>query len=423
MKNLLKANALILFCALILFAGCAADSPVISNSDNISRDVIKAQFAPPPETQRELKQKEKLRPLAGGGGGGPDFEISDFQIRSSRISTPHLESWLWGDSATFTYDPNGLSEEILFRVRIRNITSDDFGGTILITVYPTTSPGPSPVGYTTPYVTIPAGLLSEYFTVDLRQLEQIERGRLSSGTHKFKAKIKYYDGADWETVYSVNQVTLILNRAHPSGRAIPRQTFHLTSETTLTGSVERDGTVGDNLEASSSGPTRGFISFNLSPVYEKIEEWRNNDWNGFEVKEASLEIEQNGISVDLTEDPLCTVDTEGNWLPCDRTSADKLRQGHEKLGGILLDLLDYGDTLTSSDYDGTMMTNLHTFQSACAHHTFNTEPYVRFQLTNNSRKIQFRLRLLNEGRRVNDDPVTAWFTVPCSLTFTIQAKE
>jgi hypothetical protein len=358
-----------------------------------------------PEVGREIAQKEKLKPLEGGGPEGeegeekPDLRITELSIYS--VPIPRDDggySMSWGPTATYIFNGGRLHEDIIFHVRVTNYGQGNFCGAIAITVYSITSPGPSPVGFITSVVTF-SQLEGDAFDVVLHQSEQIAQGTLSPGRYEFMAKIKYFDGFEWETATSSNRVTLILTRPHPVVQAIPKA-LTMTSEPNLTGTVLSDieyASLGielvetENIEAGGGGYSRhGFISFDLSPLREKLEQWRSQGGRTFEIKSATLTLDEYYCPGSLSY-----------------------------RGGILFDWLDYGTVLDPGDYMGPMYSNLYTFPSAPGIHTIeNLNTYVQYQLfVRNANRIQFRLRLLNE-----DNSRCVGFRKPCQLMVDIEPK-
>jgi hypothetical protein len=348
-----------------------------------------------PEVGREIAQKEKLKTLDGegpeGGGGEekPDLLISDLFIYG--VPIPRDDggySMSWGYAATYIFNGGEEQEDIKFRVPVLNRGSRDFCGAIAITVYSITSPGPSPVGIITPVVTIPQ-LEGYFFDVILHQSEQIAQGKLSpGGRYEFKAKIKYFDGTVWKTATSSCWVTLTLTRPHPVVQAIPKA-MTLTSEPNLTGTVFYEAGVStENIEVGGGSFKRhGFISFDLTPLREKLEQWRSQGGRTFEIKSATLTL--------------------------DEYDSDSYS------GGILFDWLNYGTSLDPGDYMGPVYSNLYTFSSAPGIHTIEgLNTYVRDHLfVRNADRIQFRLRPLHQ----NDD-FCVRFRKPCQLMVVIEAK-
>lgn len=337
-----------------------------------------------------------LKPL-GGEGGLPDLVIRSFEIKKGPQERERERIW-WGDKATYIYNGGGEHEDISFLVAVDNIGPVDFEGTFSITVYC----GSIRVNYPTPYTVIrirdsrPAGpTVLPTFVITLHQSDFIERGLLRPGRYHFKAKIgtSIPPDADTSNNYSENRVTLILRRprSHPVVRAIPIETFTLESDPALTGSVAVSGNVYEHIEASSRH-CRGFISFDLSPLYKMIDKWRREGWTGFEVKSATLEI----VQLDY-----------GNW---------------DKAGDILLDWLDYGESLTSSDYDAPMFTNLYTFHSNPGTHSFLMAAYVRDRLQRNQQKVQFRLRLADETLKDGRHNVYTRYQKPCRLIIKLSPR-
>jgi len=391
-----------------------------------------------PEVEREVVQKEKTKTRGGEGRGGEvDLIISDFLICDKNVQA-NISAISCGSNATYPYNPGGEEDKIPFRVQVTNRGSSELGSALAITIYSVSSSGPSgpsQTGIITQYLTLPSGAKSEYFEIILHQSEQIAQGKLSPGIHEFMAKVRYFDGSSFKTIYSDNQVTLKLTPPHPVTKAIPKRTFTLMSEHALTGVVDRGGRV-ENwslyenwIKVSSYGPTRAFISFDLTPVLEEIEKWKRDGFRGYRIEgdimsSVFLEIEQVSISVDLSEDKPLQLDTTGIRMDCATTNSDKLRRGHEEIGSIYYSLLDYGDSLTSSDFYLTPCLYLDAFQSACTTHKLDIHPFHLYQkLSERIRRIQFRLTLLDENKEVNGNSVTAWFKTPCKLVFTIVASE
>jgi hypothetical protein len=346
-----------------------------------------------PEVGREIAQKEKLKPLDGEGPEGeeeeekPDLQISDLFIYG--VPIPRDDggySMSWGYAATYIFNGGEEQEDIKFRVPIVNRGSRDFCGAIAITVYSITSPGPSPVGIITPIVTIPQSE-GYFFEVVLHQSEQIAQGKLSpGGRYEFKAKIKYFDGTVWKTATSSCWVILTLTRPHPVVQAIPKA-MTLTSEPNLTGTVFYNAGVSTEIIEVGGGSFKrhGFISFDLTPLREKLEQWRSQGGRTFEIKSATLTLDQYYYS----------------------------------RSDILFDWLDYGTSLDPGDYMGPQYTNLYTFPAAEGIHTIeNLGVYVNDQFfVKNADRIQFRLRPVREDR-----DAYVGFRKPCQLRVNIEPK-
>lgn len=354
----------------------------------------------PPEVRREITQREGLRTLEDEGpgrGAGEDFdlEIVNFYI----FQGPRTADRHWGDTAHYTYNGGEEHEDIKFLVQVRNHGPDDFEGSLIITV----RSGSAQASDTTSVITIPAEWnrwtsRMQSYEVILHQSELIERGDLSAGRHEFSAQIRPFpDDVNRENNISPDHVTLWLL---PAGRAIPKKTRSLSSEPSLTGSVDYRGHVNTHIiVGGGSYKSQGFISFDLSPLREQIAQWRDEGWTGFEIKSATL-----------------TLDEYNWWFSTESWSSPE--RIHEYIGRILFDHLEYGDGLDTGDYGGPMISNLFSFQSADGIHTIESlEAYVRFELERGNNRIQFRLRL------VNDDHVAAAdFRKPCELTVVFNPK-
>ena len=354
----------------------------------------------PPGKVEEITQREELITF----GGGADLEICDFDI----LEGPEEEESGWGSTAAYLYNGGGEYDDIKFRVRVLNLKSVDFSDVCLsITVYS----GFMRACYATPYFTLNAHRKSPYFEVTLNQPEAIERGELSPGIYSFSAKIRpYFAGAEasiGEDIYSPNEVTLDLHES---------VTIILLSQDYLTGSVTNTGdTTHSFLQVGNCGMTltaRGFISFDLSEIQRELLR-RGLFWTDFEIESATLEIEEYQFLsfIPGEYDPWYqqlwdfiagNLDLEGKMptpRPCSGVDFSSI--------SILLDYLSGYDTFSPSIYNAPMVTNLLTFQSACGVHSFPyLDAYVRYQLERGERKIQFRLRFLDE--EVEGDPAWTW---------------
>ena len=219
--------------------------------------------------------------------------------------------------------------------------------------------------------------------------------------------------------FDINVILPINSSLVGVARSIPPiAVLTLESEPALTGSIGDDGEVTEDLKVRSVKPkTRGFISFDLTPIKEKIDQWRREGWSRFEVRSAILDIAVEAFARDPTKD---TWKEKRNYKDYVLYSAcallntprqlttEEAEEAYDDIGDILLDLLDYGDMLTSSDYDAPMITNIRAFRCSCGEHSIPyLEAYVRYQLQRHKNRIQFRLRLEREGDKIHG----AWFGV------------
>lgn len=378
-----------------LFLAYAAEKvPPKAATKPIEAPLVLAEAAQEAAQQKEaLKTAEGTGPGRGGGAEAPHLSVRGFEI----LQGPEEGTRLWGNRGTYTYNGGGEHEDIKFRVQVYNGGPGNFEAPVSITVYS----GTLQLSLATPVVSLHHHEVSDYFEVVLHQSELIARGELAPRTYDFKAKIKYYDGASWGTAPAGSRVILTLSNPHPPGRAIPQETMVLTSEPSRTGTIHYNHQVdATNIQAGGGCyQRRGFISFDLSPLREKINQWKGEEWTGFEIRSATLTLDlfRWGFNTD-------------SWSSRERV--------HEYIGNILLDVLDYGDGLDSGDYSGPMISNIRSFPSADGMHTLeHLEAYVRFQIENEKGRIQFRLRLMNE-----DHDAFAAFLKPCHLSVVLSPK-
>jgi hypothetical protein len=237
----------------------------------------------------------------------------------------------------------------------------------------------------------------------------------------FPYQVNIPTATEGDVLIRIRSVLAILR---PAGAADERpagpETITLVLQNHLTGSVSNEGDTGSWLQVGNCGmrlTARGFLSFRLSKT-EILAELlrRGHRCSNFEVRSGTLEVEEYQILsfVPGEYDPwykkvwdffFGTVDTEGK-RPIARSCSDPVVAGwHSRIGNILIDYLIGYDTFAAGIYDGPMVSNIRTFQSACRVHSFtNLEAYVRNQLELNKNKIQFRIRFADE--HVEGDP--AW---------------
>ncbi len=181
------------------------------------------------------------------------------------------------------------------------------------------------------------------------------------------------------------------------------------SQEGLTGTVSNKGDTAGFLQVGNwswTGVARVFVTFDLSEIRrELLRMGRYWNWDEIEIRSATLEIEEFGIlrfvpgtSLGPFWDFLYfgVMDTEGR-RPSPTYCPGIPSYWHDEAGDILLDYLIGYDEFSSDIYHAPMVTNLRTFQSACGTHSFrNMGAYVRYQLEQGKRKIQFRIRFADE---------------------------
>jgi len=388
---------------------------------------------------RELRLDPRGR---GGGAEEPDLEIIDFEILEGPLETPLETERSWGGLGIYVYNGGGVHDSIRFRIRVLNQGSVDYSGGIGFTV----GSGPVGVYWTGPLLELGAGEESGYYVITVNQSGFVERGDFSEGEYVFRARVQFWDDGTPLERRSSDSVRLHLIPP-PVDLA---ETFALTSEPHLTGSINVEFLLlyMDRIYPGSGKWRRyGFVSFDLSPIQEQIEEWMREGWTGFSVWDATLELDQYAVHMHkeswrLKLGPIRHLNLQGKWwaFPCDEDNPwdlppaeeENLELAHEATGEILLDHLDYGNVLTELDYDAPIISNIRAFQSACGIHSIpHLGSYVRFELerrrlglyedvllgrdvASTTSRIQFRLRLPEDG-----STHAVSLRKPCRLTVTV----
>lgn len=370
----------------------------------------------------------------------PSLRISEFEILDGALEGPEESERSWGSTGIYVYNGGGVHDDIVFRVKVLNQTDETYsrGFSFLI------RSGSVSAYWSPPRVELGAHEESEYFYITMNQSTWIHRGELAlDREYRFWAEVESWSDGNPEWSRSSNYVSLYLI---PPPMELA-ETFTLMSEDLLTGSIDSPR----RWEYLSSWITwenvivgagwyehRGFMSFDLSSIEEKIEQWRREGWTGFKVWDAKLKMEEYQVNISrdswaLRIGPVVWLDTRGQrmQIPCEGTSPEVLEHAHEVVGGILLDHLDFGQVFTEIDYDADMISNIREFESACGVHTLtHLEANVQWELggrgmirpaertlavgTEPTNRIQFRLRLADQ-----EITADAYFRKPCRLIVTV----